>query len=382
MAKEHKRKQAEEEEQEDFEDSYVVDKTGRKSDNAGSSSGGIVEIVLRDINQNLEDDQVSDYVNSNTKGVSSFKRLGRAGIAFVGYVDSDMANQAVEALHGAEIEGYKIKAELNNKQKGERAAPQKEFNKSLEVFVGNLPQGTSKDEIFSLFEEAGTVANVKVMDKGGRVAAFVEFGSEQEATKALEWNNTDFNGSTIRVDSNANKPDRSQGGNDKHAREIIVRNLEGVSEQQVNEYFNNEIGNVEACKLVNTSNGTIAFITFGDASQPTKAINKLNGAEFGDGNISVEANTGNRNGGGRGGRGGRGGFGGGRGGGFGGRGGGGGGYGGGRGGGFGGGRGGGRGGSRGGFGGGRGGNGGGYGGGGRGGGGYGGGGFKKQRNDY
>jgi RNA recognition motif-containing protein len=72
------------------------------------------------------------------------------------------------------------------------------------LYVGNLPFRTREEEVLQLFEAAGTVVNcnlivdrVTSMSKG---FAFVEMGSEEEATKAISWfNGRELGGRTLTV---------------------------------------------------------------------------------------------------------------------------------------------------------------------------------------
>jgi RNA recognition motif-containing protein len=72
------------------------------------------------------------------------------------------------------------------------------------VFVGNLDFKATRDQIESLFSEAGEIQDVFIpvdRDSGRpRGFAFVEFGSEESALKAIEmFNDHDLGGRALRV---------------------------------------------------------------------------------------------------------------------------------------------------------------------------------------
>lgn len=88
---------------------------------------------------------------------------------------------------------------------------------SSKVFVGNLDYKTQRDEVESLFAQAGTVKDVFLPTdrETGRPRgfAFVEFDSEEEAEKAIEqFNGHQLNGRTLRVNKAEERPRGGGGG--------------------------------------------------------------------------------------------------------------------------------------------------------------------------
>ena len=72
------------------------------------------------------------------------------------------------------------------------------------LYVGGLPYSTTDDQLKEAFAQAGAVTSaVIIMDKmSGRSKGFgfVEFGSDDDATKAIDmWNGQDFGGRTLTV---------------------------------------------------------------------------------------------------------------------------------------------------------------------------------------
>jgi cold-inducible RNA-binding protein len=73
------------------------------------------------------------------------------------------------------------------------------------VYVGNLDYGVDKNALEELFSEVGQVTDaVVITDRNtGRSKGFgfVEFGTEEAATKAVEtFNGKDFQGREIKID--------------------------------------------------------------------------------------------------------------------------------------------------------------------------------------
>ncbi len=72
------------------------------------------------------------------------------------------------------------------------------------LYVGGLPYSTTEDELREAFAAAGTVSSaIVIMDKmTGRSKGFgfVEFASDEDATKAIDMmNGKDFGGRTLTV---------------------------------------------------------------------------------------------------------------------------------------------------------------------------------------
>lgn len=81
-------------------------------------------------------------------------------------------------------------------------------NKSL--YVGNLPYSTKEEDLRSIFEPYGPVAEVRIIgDKG---FAFVEIAEEKAAEAIEATNGKDFGGRTINVNEARPRADRNSGG--------------------------------------------------------------------------------------------------------------------------------------------------------------------------
>jgi RNA recognition motif-containing protein len=81
------------------------------------------------------------------------------------------------------------------------------------IYVGNLSYNTNETGLRSLFEGFGTVTSVKVItdrDTGSSKGfAFVEMGSDSEATAAISsTNGTELDGRQIKVNEAMDKPRR------------------------------------------------------------------------------------------------------------------------------------------------------------------------------
>jgi len=85
------------------------------------------------------------------------------------------------------------------------------------VFVGNLNFNTTRDELQSLMSQVGEVRDVFLPNdrETGRPRgfAFVEFGSDEDAAKAIEkFNGFELGGRALRVNAAEDRPRRGPGG--------------------------------------------------------------------------------------------------------------------------------------------------------------------------
>jgi cold-inducible RNA-binding protein len=91
------------------------------------------------------------------------------------------------------------------------------------LFVGNLSYQTMENDLQDYFSQAGVVTSVNLMlDKmtgKSRGFAFIEFGSQEEANKAIEqFHNKDFQGRALTVNIARPREERPQqrwGGGDR-----------------------------------------------------------------------------------------------------------------------------------------------------------------------
>src|SRR4030095_3387686 len=84
------------------------------------------------------------------------------------------------------------------------------------LYVGNFPYETGEADLQDLFARAGNVESVKVMRAmatgRGRVFAFVEMSTDEEAQKAIaDLNEFQVGGRSLTVNEARPKPERSGG---------------------------------------------------------------------------------------------------------------------------------------------------------------------------
>merc|ERR1719473_1951897 len=94
---------------------------------------------------------------------------------------------------------------MSGKGKGKGKRRQKSglktFAPEKKVWVGNIPEGTTYQELQEHFKSAGTAKFAKVFDGKGKGTGGVAFAEEAEAAKAIKTlNKSTFKGAKIEVD--------------------------------------------------------------------------------------------------------------------------------------------------------------------------------------
>lgn len=75
------------------------------------------------------------------------------------------------------------------------------------LYVGNLPHGTTEDELRELFAQYGPVESVRVIE--GKGFAFVDISDEKAGDAVQALTGADFKGRALRVDEARPRRERS-----------------------------------------------------------------------------------------------------------------------------------------------------------------------------
>ena len=105
------------------------------------------------------------------------------GICFVTFETAKAATAALK-LDGSELDGKKVVVQLASAPTGSKEE-QPEAAPSPSVFVANLAAGTDKAAVRGVMREFGTIKGVTLIQKAEGHAAFVDFETTEEASKAV-----------------------------------------------------------------------------------------------------------------------------------------------------------------------------------------------------
>ncbi|CAD8193502.1 unnamed protein product [Paramecium octaurelia] len=93
------------------------------------------------------------------------------------------------------------------------------------LWIGNLAYKVQKDDLEELFKQYGQITEIKVLDKGPHVYAFVEFEKVEKAIEAFNsLQGRELKGQAMKIEyasgrkrsTNDRDKERGRGGNDKY----------------------------------------------------------------------------------------------------------------------------------------------------------------------
>ena len=167
------------------------------------SSQDQTELCVRSLSYDVDEEALRETFEPH--GTLTKCKLLR-GLAFIQYETHEEAKKALEEEDGKELMGRKIQVQFSGQSGGNRGGPSggPRNSESNTLFVGNLSFKLDEEQITAFFEECGSVTSVRIaMNEEGRPRGFahVEFGSAEEAKKALETKNgEELEGRQIRLD--------------------------------------------------------------------------------------------------------------------------------------------------------------------------------------
>lgn len=149
------------------------------------------------------------------------------GFAFVEMSSIAEGNEAVQLLNGRLLYDRDIVISFQDENAGSGGAGRPARNstaKSAKLFVRSLGYSVTEDDLYSLFQQVGSVISVKIpMDRDtgeSKGFGFVEMSSTSEAEQAINTlNQTSLKGKSIAIDYQDSSRSSSKprgGGNDYH----------------------------------------------------------------------------------------------------------------------------------------------------------------------
>ncbi|PKA63556.1 Polyadenylate-binding protein 2 [Apostasia shenzhenica] len=221
------------------------------------------------------------------------------GYGFVQFDQEESAQSAIEKLNGMCLNDKPVYVgPFLRKQERENSANKSKFNN---VFVKNLSETTTEEDLTKIFDEFGKFTSVVVMREGdgkSKCFGFVNFENPDDAARAVdELNGKKFDEKVWYVgkaqkkserelelkerfeQSNKEALDKYQGLN------LYLKNLDdSVGDEKLKELFS-EFGTVTSCKVMRDSNGLSkgsGFVAFSNPGEASRAILEMNGKLIGN----------------------------------------------------------------------------------------------------
>ncbi|GAB4838712.1 poly(A) binding protein Pab2 [Ancistrocladus abbreviatus] len=216
------------------------------------------------------------------------------GYGFVQYDNEESAKSAIEKLNGMLLNDKQVYVgPFLRKQERENAIDKAKFNN---VYVKNLSDSTTDEDLKTVFGQYGTITSAVVMkdaDGKSKCFGFVNFENPDDAAKAVEaLNGQKFDDKEWYVGKAQKKAEREaelklrfqqsvkeavdkyQGAN------LYIKNLDdSIDDDKLKELFS-PFGNITSCKVMRDPSGVSrgsGFVAFSTAEEASRALAEMNG---------------------------------------------------------------------------------------------------------
>ncbi|KAK7837549.1 polyadenylate-binding protein 8 [Quercus suber] len=216
------------------------------------------------------------------------------GYGFVQFDNDEAAQKAIEKLNGMLLNDKQVfVGPFLRKQERETASDKTRFNN---VFVKNLSELTTEEDLSRIFGEFGTLTSFVVMrdaDGKSKCFGFINFENADDAARAVE----SLNGRKVddkewyvgkaqkkserevelklRFEQSMKEAaDKYQGAN------LYVKNLDdSIGDDKLKELFS-QFGSITSCKVMRDPNGISrgsGFVAFSTPEEASRALSEMNG---------------------------------------------------------------------------------------------------------
>ncbi|KAK6792349.1 hypothetical protein RDI58_011430 [Solanum bulbocastanum] len=219
------------------------------------------------------------------------------GYGFVQFDQDEAAQKAINRLNGMLINEKQVYVGFFIRGQERRGNV---CDKFTNVYVKNLPESTSDEDLKKLFEKYGTITSALVMtDSSGksRGFGFVNFETWDAAASAVEeLNGHSLNEKVLYVGKAQKKSEREADLRAKFEQErasrfeklkganLYLKNIDdSVNDENLKELFV-EYGTITSCKVMRDAKGSSkgsGFVAFSTPEEATRALNEMNGKLIG-----------------------------------------------------------------------------------------------------
>ncbi|KAJ6804023.1 polyadenylate-binding protein 2-like [Iris pallida] len=220
------------------------------------------------------------------------------GYGFVQYEQEEAAEIAISKLNGMLLNGKQVfVGPFLRKQERDNSANKSVFSN---VFVKNLSETITKENLEEIFGEYGDITSAIVMREGdgkSKCFGFVNFVKPEDAARAVE----ELNGKKIddkewyvgKAQKKSEREVELKGRFDQSAKDVAdkfqgvnlyIKNLDDViGDDKLRELFS-EFGTITSCKVMRDSNGISrgsGFVAFSAPEDASRALGEMNGKMIG-----------------------------------------------------------------------------------------------------
>ncbi|XP_031270300.1 polyadenylate-binding protein 2-like [Pistacia vera] len=260
-----------------------------------SGSGNIfIKNLDKSIDNKALHDTFSTFGNILSCKVATDLSGQSKGYGFVQFDNEESAKNAIDKLNGMLLNDKQVfVGPFLRKQERDSSTEKIKFNN---VYVKNLSESTTEDDLKKFFGEYGTITSSVVMrdaDGKSKCFGFVNFEDPDDAAQAVEaLNGKKFDDKEWYVGKAQKKHEREvelKGRFEQSLKEAVdkfeglnlyVKNLDdSITDDKLKELFT-EFGTITSCKVMRDPNGLSrgsGFVAFSTAEEASLALMEMNG---------------------------------------------------------------------------------------------------------
>ncbi|KAL3351613.1 hypothetical protein AABB24_019940 [Solanum stoloniferum] len=259
---------------------------------------GSANIFIKNLDKSIDNkalhDTFSSFGNILSCKIATDSNGQSKGYGFVQYDNEESAQGAIDKLNGMLMNDKQVYVgHFLRKQERESTTGMIKFNN---VYVKNLADSATDDELKNVFGEFGSISSAVVMrdaDGKSKGFGFVNFEDADDAAKAVEaLNGKKFDEKEWYVGKAQKKSEREQELKNKFeqtAKEAVdkyqgvnlyVKNLDDtIDDEKLKELFA-EFGTITSCKVMRDPSGISrgsGFVAFSTPEEASRALSEMNG---------------------------------------------------------------------------------------------------------
>ncbi|KAF3446628.1 hypothetical protein FNV43_RR11808 [Rhamnella rubrinervis] len=259
---------------------------------------GTANIFIKNLDKEIDHKALHDTFSSFGNILSCKIAVDASGMSkgygFVQFDSEESAQNAIDKLNGMLINDKQVfVGHFLRKQERESALSGTKFNN---VYVKNLSESTTDEDLKKIFGEYGTITSAVVMRDGdgkSKCFGFVNFENADDAANAVELlNGKTFDEKEWYVGKAQKKYEREvelkgrfeqsmKEVNDKYQGvNLYIKNLDdSIEDEKLKELFS-EFGTITSCKVMRDPSGVSrgsGFVAFSTSEEASRALAEMNG---------------------------------------------------------------------------------------------------------
>ncbi|EES12460.1 polyadenylate-binding protein 2 [Sorghum bicolor] len=263
-----------------------------------SRRSGSANIFIKNLDKTIDNKTLHETFSSFGTILSCKVAMDEAGqskgFGFVQYEKEEAAQNAIKSLNGMLINDKPVfVGPFLRKQERDHSFDKTKFNN---VFVKNLSESTTKEDLLKVFGEYGSITSAVVMigmDGKSRCFGFINFENPDAASRAVqELNGKKINDKEWYVGRAQKKSEREmelkrrfeqslKDAADKYqGLNLYLKNLDdSIGDDQLRELFSN-FGKITSYKVMRDQNGLSkgsGFVAFSTREEASQALTEMNG---------------------------------------------------------------------------------------------------------